>query len=1232
MSQRTEHIIKAQQYQITLDKEEEAHQVQSQISVLQESQVNDLLNNVLSRYVNSDCIYQFDTVELDLGVISKTNYENQLVFRIEEELVKFLNANIRENGTLRTGRMIVLNDRKLEHFEHFILKGYFNWDSSSSQASSILLKELIKENTEGLVSLLNEHGKKKLVRKRLIYQFDEEALESIVTVVVKTESTYIISYKRNILEQQQKQQFIDTEFTTFRNAVWEVVLAYLFVESSSYYSKKSFLQYLIRKIAVQYNLSYTLLLKVIAEGVNTEPEAAQQLEFRKIILELETENKNKNISPEKKEAVKKKTLAEWIKHLEYYLKHGAFQPAFPFTSKTEFNRHFQLILQTKNAKLVQFLHNGLNDVSKKDRLLQISNDEVLNQIITIVAHPFIKTNFDFVEILSKNRSLLSSHSKTFLARIKEKKGRLIAGAFTKTQLNESDSLLALLHHIKREFSFRETIFFQLLSEAQEKFPPKYRKTVKGFLENVAVLEIHKKQETADEKIMEEISQKIQDFLNSNESELWHYWMNKQVPKWILITGLKKQTLLLAIKASLIKKIARPEVISFVEKEATSEMESHQLLKQKSTGISPVILTLLEKNMLPIAKQTGLFSEWSKAIIHEFQKVAKKYNLSFEIIFESFIQFVETKPSQQDLYQKLIRLKLSSIVNTIETKEEQQHLKNRVEYVLQKGLLPWWTDGYSWEDFNAEFLNLWTTTREQQQLVKLLQQHSKNISLHTILNEDNLYRVWKALDENSEVVYSNLFREMNLFFRQQMLPIGLITTQQYQEIKASFFQFLKPSSTKTTTDELWSLMESWLTSFTETESRSIRNLLIHLLSHIEQTIPSSDLKKEIAARIKSWNTLSINKKEVAKTENTISVNQFLIQHPLAYQWNELPLVNQLEKIMQVAAVEIKTILNTTTLRESLIEELEEKDLLSFIHLNLNINQQQYLRESIAVIEASHSFVTFREWNILKQQYFQLILLKMSAGGFAAWNIMNWTNLLIQCIENVLGKSKSREVFLKISGKLLAEKGDQYKKGMQLLDKIHHVIVEAEELETIQKEEADYRKLGEKKPREFLDPIFIKNAGLIILAPYLGMLFERCGLMQQSEFTNDESRFKAVHLLQYAATGKTGKEEHELVMNKLLCGMTITDPVESNIALTENDKEIVNGLLTAITQQWKPLSGTSIEGLQVSFLQRDGKLEEEEELYFLKIEQKAFDMLLDQISWNISNIKLSWMDKNIVIEWR
>ena len=84
-----------------------------------------MLETILNRFSSEDNIYQFDSIELDLGVIRKANYENELVYRLEEELTKYFNANITDNGTLRSGKVIVLNDRKLEQFEHFILNLIF---------------------------------------------------------------------------------------------------------------------------------------------------------------------------------------------------------------------------------------------------------------------------------------------------------------------------------------------------------------------------------------------------------------------------------------------------------------------------------------------------------------------------------------------------------------------------------------------------------------------------------------------------------------------------------------------------------------------------------------------------------------------------------------------------------------------------------------------------------------------------------------------------------------------------------------------------------------------------------------------------------------------------------------------------------------------------------------------------------------------------------------------------
>lgn len=183
-----------------------------------------------------------------------------------------------------------------------------------------------------------------------------------------------------------------------------------------------------------------------------------------------------------------------------------------------------------------------------------------------------------------------------------------------------------------------------------------------------------------------------------------------------------------------------------------------------------------------------------------------------------------------------------------------------------------------------------------------------------------------------------------------------------------------------------------------------------------------------------------------------------------------------------------------------------------------------------------------------------------------------------------------------------------------------------------DEKPYKKLGEEITHKFIAPIFIQNAGLIIIAPYLGMLFQKCGLIENSIFINEKSKHKAVQLLSYAAAGDVYLEEHELILQKVLCGLEISTPIEVAEEITALEKETVEGLLNAVIQHWTVLGGTSIDGLRDSFLQREGKLEEEENQFFLQIEQKSFDMLLDQIPWNITKVNLSWMDKTLNVEWR
>lgn len=161
------------------------------------------------------------------------------------------------------------------------------------------------------------------------------------------------------------------------------------------------------------------------------------------------------------------------------------------------------------------------------------------------------------------------------------------------------------------------------------------------------------------------------------------------------------------------------------------------------------------------------------------------------------------------------------------------------------------------------------------------------------------------------------------------------------------------------------------------------------------------------------------------------------------------------------------------------------------------------------------------------------------------------------------------------------------------------------------------------------IFVHNAGLVIVASFLPMFFKKLSLLSEAnELTNKN---KAVLLVQYLASGKEFIAEFELGLSKILCGLEMETPVNTSIILTSEEKEEASELLLSAIEYWSILKNTSVDGLRHSFLVRDGKLSFNKNEWLLQVEQKPYDMLLQNLPWNISMIKLPWMKNLLKTEW-
>lgn len=162
------------------------------------------------------------------------------------------------------------------------------------------------------------------------------------------------------------------------------------------------------------------------------------------------------------------------------------------------------------------------------------------------------------------------------------------------------------------------------------------------------------------------------------------------------------------------------------------------------------------------------------------------------------------------------------------------------------------------------------------------------------------------------------------------------------------------------------------------------------------------------------------------------------------------------------------------------------------------------------------------------------------------------------------------------------------------------------------------------------IFIENAGLVLLHPFLPTLFENLIITEGETLIHPD---KALCLLHYLASGRTEMPEYDLVLPKILCQIPISVPVPSDVQLFDNERKEADTLLESVIKHWEALRNTSQDGLRGTFLLRSGKLTKKTDGdWLLQVETRSFDILLDHLPWGISMIKLPWMKQMLWVEWR
>jgi hypothetical protein len=173
---------------------------------------------------------------------------------------------------------------------------------------------------------------------------------------------------------------------------------------------------------------------------------------------------------------------------------------------------------------------------------------------------------------------------------------------------------------------------------------------------------------------------------------------------------------------------------------------------------------------------------------------------------------------------------------------------------------------------------------------------------------------------------------------------------------------------------------------------------------------------------------------------------------------------------------------------------------------------------------------------------------------------------------------------------------------------------------------------------LDELYVEDAGLVILWPFLTRFFARVGLLAPEsgsgsarEFIDEQAQTQAIALLARLGLDDPEPLEYRLALAKLLCGRAPEQSFELERPLAPAQINECEQLLSAVIDHAPILRAMSIASFRQSFLRRAGALSVESGRWRLHVERLSHDLVLDRFSWSWAWVKLPWMPDPLQVEW-
>ena len=248
-------------------------------------------DEVLSTYDTPERMITIDSLSLNMGTIPQDDFEKHFANRLRDALKEYMRKWTNADRSVAQQAGVHLETAEyaaLDILCFFLLHGYLpHYTPAEYTNLHLLLAKAVSESAYRFREFLESYGHYDFLCRRLVFSFTDDELEEVVRVVQPSENKFVNLYVRVQLRSYPTLERADIAKDDYRNVVWTLVLAYLFAESRTRFSRKQIMLHTLQGVAAHFNVRFAEMARLMTESVQQlEHTVAQLPELWSLLKEI----------------------------------------------------------------------------------------------------------------------------------------------------------------------------------------------------------------------------------------------------------------------------------------------------------------------------------------------------------------------------------------------------------------------------------------------------------------------------------------------------------------------------------------------------------------------------------------------------------------------------------------------------------------------------------------------------------------------------------------------------------------------------------------------------------------------------------------------------------------------------------------------------------------------------------------------------------------------------------